>query len=179
MGLRSTDSQWGSLNKLLHWALFLAVLATFVAVNVAGSYERGTDERTWWMVMHRSFGLTAMLLMVIYLVLRPWTGRPHQHGALWQSRLSGLVHLGLILLVIGMPIAGLLMSQFAQREVSVFGWFAIPVVLGENSDLSSAIYNVHTNIAAPLIFVLILLHVGGALWHHVLDKDNTLKRMLK
>lgn len=179
MGLRSTDTQWGATNKLLHWALFLVVLATFVAVNIAGTYDRGTDERAWWMVMHRSFGLLAMLIMVVYLILRPWAGRPYQHGALWQSHLSTVVHLGLVLLVIGMPIAGLLMSQFAQREVSVFGLFAIPVVLGENRDLSSMIYDAHTKVAAPLVFVLILLHIGGALWHHFLDKDNTLTRMLK
>ncbi|MBZ2188881.1 cytochrome b/b6 domain-containing protein [Alcanivorax sp. JB21] len=179
MGLRSTDTQWGSLNKLLHWSLFLAVLMTFIAVNVAGTYERGADERTWWMMLHRSFGLTAMLLMGIWLVLRPWTGRPLQYGALWQAQLSRVVHWGLVLLVIGMPVAGLLMSQFGQREVSVFGLFVIPVLLAENKDLSSLIYNAHTNIAAPLIFVLILVHIGGSLWHHIFDKDETLTRMIK
>ena len=178
MGLRATDSEWGGVNKLMHWTLFILVIATFVAVNVAQGYERGTDERAWWMVMHRSFGITAMVLMLVWLVSRPWLGRPDQYGAKWQAMLSQVSHWGMILLVLGMPFAGILMAQFYASEVHVFNLFSIPVVLPENRDLGEMIYNMHTNVAAPLLAALILLHIVGAFWHHLIDKDNTLKRML-
>lgn len=178
MAMLSSDSQWGSLHKVLHWTLFLLVLATFVAVNIAQGYERGSEEKAWWMIMHRSFGVTAMLLMAAWLIVRISTGRPNQYGALWQARLSKVTHWGMVLLVLGLPLGGLLMSQFAGREVVIFHLFSIPPVLPESEALAKQIYTVHTEIGAPLLFVLILLHIGGALWHHFIDRDGTLRRML-
>ena len=78
-----------------------------------------------------------------------------------------------------MPIAGLLMSQFAQKPVNVFGWFEIPVVLAENEKLAGIIYEMHTHVAAPILVALVALHILGALWHHLFDKDDTLKRMIR
>lgn len=179
MTLRSTDTRWGVLNKLFHWSLFLLVVAIIVAVNMAEAQPKGSDAKAWWMVAHRSLGLTAMMVMLAWVILKPWLGRPHPYGALWQTRLATLVHWGMILLIIGMPIAGLLMSQFAQKPVSVFGCFDIPVVLAENEKLAGIIYGMHTRVAAPLLVGLVGLHVAGALWHHFFDKDETLKRMLR
>ena len=37
----------------------------------------------------------------------------------------------------------------------------------------------HYGIVGPYIFwVLILIHAGAAIWHHVVQKDDILKRML-
>jgi len=179
MSLRSTDTRWGVLNKLFHWTLFLVVVAIFIAVNMAEAQPRGSDAKAWWMIAHRSLGLTAMVLMLVWLATGLWTGRPYPYGALWQTRLATLTHWGMILLILGMPVAGLLMSQFAQKPVNVFGWFEIPVVLTENKELAGIIHEIHTHVAAPILVALVGLHVVGALWHHFFDKDETLKRMFR
>ena len=70
------------------------------------------------------------------------------------------------------------MSQFAGRPVSWFGVVEIPVWLDANKELAGQIKDVHAEILAPALFVLIIAHLLGALWHHFFDKDDVLKRML-
>lgn len=178
MPQQSLDNRWSATSKAFHWIAFLVIIAVFVTVNVAEGYERGSDEKIWWMMLHRSFGLVAMTLMVIWLLARLRIGRPDPYGARWQERLSWLTHWGMILLILGMPVAGLAMSQFAGRDVSVFGLFSIPAVIEPNRDIATQIHFVHTSIAAPLLATLVLIHIAGAFWHHFIDRDHTLKRML-
>lgn len=128
-------------------------------------------------MLHKSFGATVFVATVLLLVAHFKHGRPPVIGSGWQVRLSTLVHVGLIALLLGMPLFGLLMSQFGQRPVEIFGLFSIPVFLGENKELAGMIHTLHAKVAGPTFVVLVLLHIGGALWHQFVDKDDTLKRM--
>lgn len=178
MSLSNTDTRWGGLNKVMHWGIALVVILSISAVWYAGSLPKGDPGKGTWMMLHKSFGVTALALMVIWRIIRVKTGRPAPYGAIWQVRLAQVTHWGLILLVIAMPLAGILMSQVGGRDLVVFNLFTIPPVMAENKDLAGLIYTVHTKLAAPLLLFLIVAHVAGALWHHVFDKDETLKRMI-
>jgi superoxide oxidase len=178
MGLYSTETQWSSLAKALHWLIFLLILAALVAVNLAQTHESGSDERLWWMVWHLSFGVTAMILMVGWLVARRRIGRPLAYGARWQLRLSAVVHWAMVVLVIAMPLAGLLMAQFSGYPVMFYHLVPIPPLLPTNEALAEQILAVHTGVGAPLFALLILVHIIGSLWHQLVNKDRTLKRML-
>lgn len=178
MATNNPAARWGAANKLMHWVLALVVVLAFIAVWRAHSFEKGAPEIGYWMMLHKSFGVTALALMVLWRLMRVSTGRPAPYGAKWQVQLSQITHWGMIILVLAMPLAGLLMSQVGGRPVSVFGLFEIPVFMDKNKDLAGMIHSIHTKVAAPILLVLILAHVGGALWHHIIDKDETLKRML-
>lgn len=178
MNLRSTSTHWGSTAKAFHWVMFLVVLGAFIAVNVAHNFDKESSERATWMMLHKSFGVTALGLVVLWLVARLPIGRPDSLGALWQERLSLIVHWGIFLMLIGMPVGGLLMAQFAGRDVSVFGLFSIPAVLTPNQALAERVHQGHTEVAAPILVALLLVHILGALWHHWADRDDTLRRML-
>lgn len=177
MSLRSTSTHWGSAAKTFHWVTFLVVVGAFVSVNVAGGFEKETTERATWMMLHKSFGVTALGLVMLGFVER-FLGRPVPLGALWQDRLARLVHWAILLMLVGMPAGGLLMAQFAGVEVHIFGLFSIPVLLTPDKELAELVHQGHTQVGAPLLAGLIVIHVLGALWHHWIDRDDTLKRML-
>ncbi len=172
------DTQWHPVAKTLHWLLFLFVLAALVAVTVAHDHEAGSPERIGWVVWHLSFGITALVLMVAWLMARPRIGRPAPIGAPWQRRLASLVHWGMVALVIVMPLAGLLMAQFSGHPVSFYHLVPIPPLLPANEALAERILALHKSVGAPIFVLLVLVHIAGALWHHLVDKDVTLKRIL-
>lgn len=168
---------WSPSLKFLHWALFVVIAAAVTCVLIASGYERGDPAKGQLMFFHKSFGVTALALMIVWVITRLNTGRPPPIGQAWQSRLATAVHWAMVVLVLALPIAGLLMSQFAQQSVSVFGLFSIPIWLAEDKAAAKAIHTIHAGYAGPLLIALVTLHIIGALWHHFIDHDDTLTRM--
>ncbi|KAB0595063.1 cytochrome b [Castellaniella defragrans] len=174
----ATPTTWSPSLKFLHWSLFVIIAAAVVCVVAAGGYERGDPVKGQLMFFHKSFGLTALALMIAWVATRLNTGRPQPVGQSWQLRLASTVHWAMVVLVLALPLAGLLMSQFAQQSVSFFGLFSIPVWLDEDKAAAKAIHTVHAGFAGPILVGLVVLHTVGALWHHFIDRDGTLTRML-
>ncbi len=170
--------EWSGASKLLHWLLFAFVLAAFVAVNIAGSYERGDPEKLWWMRAHLSVGVSAMLLMITWLIVLAKQGRPPRGGAPWQILLARITHGGMAILVIAMPIAGISATLLSGYDVVLYGLITIPPFIAENKELAKQVLEVHKHVAAPAFATLILLHMAGTVWHALIDKDDTLTRML-
>ena len=59
----------------------------------------------------------------------------------------------------------------------VFGLFTLPNPVGANPALEAVMAWVHGGLAVLLV-VLLLLHVGAALKHHFVLRDDVLARML-
>lgn len=171
-------TSWSPTLKFLHWTLFVVIAAAVVCVIIASGYERGDPAKGQFMFLHKSFGVTALVLMIAWVLTRLNAGRPQPVGQAWQLRIATTVHWAMVLLILALPVAGLLMSQYAQQSVNVFGLFSIPVWLGEDKAMATAIHTVHAGFAGPILIGLIVLHMIGALWHHYIDRDATLARML-
>ncbi|WP_323000094.1 cytochrome b [Castellaniella sp.] len=178
MSNHTPTTTWHVSLRSLHWLLFFVIAAAVTCVLIASGYERGNPAKGLFMFFHKSFGVTALTLMIIWVIMRLNIGRPQPIGQTWQRRLSMTVHWAMVALVLALPLAGLLMSQFAQQSVSVFGLFSIPVWLDENKAAAKAIHTIHAGFAGPLLIALVALHAIGALWHHFIDHDATLTRML-
>jgi cytochrome b561 len=58
-----------------------------------------------------------------------------------------------------------------------WGTVRLPAVLGTNEALAETLVEVH-GWGSRVILVLVLLHVGAALRHHFILKDDVLRRML-
>ena len=177
MSLSNTTSRWGAFNKLMHWGLFLVLAGVFLTVNMAIDLERGDPTKGFLMMLHKSFAVTALLLMVIWRIKRAFSPRPFAYGAIWQVRLAQVTHWAMILFVLMIPVGGFLMSQFFGSPLVIFNVVTVPQLLPINEEIGGAIMSVH-RIAGPFLFFIILVHIAGALWHHFIDKDDTLKRML-
>ena len=88
------------------------------------------------------------------------------------------VHLLLYLLLFAIVISGYLISTADGRAIDVFGLFQVPAYplgLEGQEDIAGA---VHWYLALTLMG-LTGLHAAGAVKHHFIDKDETLKRMLR
>ena len=133
---------------------------------------------------HKQFGLLALLLVLLQLVLRARHHVPEAPASLksWARSLSKFAHRALYVLLIVVPLMGYSMSStFTQSDGVPFFFFGqLPELLPKNDRWFEVFQLLHRFLAYALL-VLIVLHVAGALKHRFLDKDadaDVLGRML-
>jgi len=83
----------------------------------------------------------------------------------------------LYLLLFVAMVSGYLISTADGSSVSVFGWFDVPSITGRIKGMEDTAGVVHYWVTLSVV-VLAGIHALGALKHHVIDRDNTLRRML-
>lgn len=94
----------------------------------------------------------------------------------WQEWMSKLVQRVLLASVVLMPISGMTGSLFGGRAIDMFGLVTIPAMT-KIEWLSDISYSLH-EVLAFLTAAAVVVHIAGALKHHIIDKDATLRRMI-
>jgi cytochrome b561 len=167
----------------LHWivaVMMLVLLATGIYME-----QTATHALYPW---HKSFGVLIVLFVVLRIFWRWQQGWPPpvRDYSAWEKRLSSIVHYLLIIGTVIMPMSGVMMSALGGHGVALFGLELVarnpdPVnpqeVIPLNAAVAGIAHTVH-EIAGYILVAGIWLHIIGALKHHILDKDGTLRRML-
>jgi cytochrome b561 len=128
--------------------------------------------------LHKSIGLTVLLLMVVRLAWRS-THRPPPLPPMpwWQAMAARGNHWLLYLLLFLQPLTGYLGSAFSGYPVRYFG-LVIPSWAAKNVALKDFLSVAHLATSWVLV-AAIALHVAAALKHHYADHDRLLWRMLR
>ncbi len=178
------QSRYSTVAILLHWTL--AVLLVIVVGLAWTADEVDRETRMALMGLHKPIGILIMLLSLVRLGWR-LTHRPPALNPDLKARekaLATLVHWGFYALLIIMPLTGWAMSS-GGRPIDMFGlfeWPALGFITGLEPEAREtareAFGEAHHLLAKAIIYVLVPLHVLGALKHQFLDKDNALARML-
>jgi cytochrome b561 len=136
------------------------------------------DLRSQIIGMHKAFGVIVVVLAVVRLAWRATHAAPALPSAMpgWEQLGAKLGHLALYGLMFALPIDGILMSQAGGRDVNVFG-FVLPTLVQKNDELKHFFGEGHELMAWVLAAVLVV-HVVAAVRHHVVLKDDVLRRML-
>jgi cytochrome b561 len=175
--MRSHISRYNGVAMTLHWLIALLIVLNFAAAWVAETLPR--PERMQIMAIHKSIGLTVLILTIARIAWRlthrpPPKQRSHQP---WERALAGAVHALFYVLMIGIPLTGWSMVS-AGGPVRVFGLFSMPALPVPTTDAAGdTFHDVHVKLAW-LMLALLVLHVLGALKHQFVDRDYTLGRMI-
>lgn len=165
--------RWPASSRLLHWISALLLLITWILMLVYGY----TDSKVY-IGLHKAFGMSVLFWTLARVVNRLFTKAPPPLPMpKWQVIISQLTHFALYALLIAMPIAGLLMSVYGGRPVDMFGLFEIPVFVTPDRSAARFYNDVHTDILWPMIIVFTLAHIGAALFHQFIMKDNLIGRI--
>ena len=176
--MSNTPNSWSPALKGLHWLIAIFILCAWASVELHEGYEKTDPMRSWWMVLHYSLGFSVLLLAMLRLYWRATHSRPTLYGSKFQKPVSLLVESLMYVIMLGMPLTGLLMRQFAGRDITLFWLFDVPSFVTKNVDLAKQFAFIHKEFLWNALLVLLVLHIGGALWHHFIVKDNTLRQML-
>ena len=172
------SSHYTTTAKSLHW--LMAVL--FFGMLGLGFYMQGlplSPEKLKLYSWHKWIGVTVFLLALIRITWRV----THQPPALPQNMprlMQVAAHAGhhmLYMLMFLIPLSGWLMSSAKGFQTVWFGILPIPDLLQKNKELGDLLLIVHVSLNYLFIAVLVG-HIGAALKHHFIDKDDILTRML-
>jgi cytochrome b561/polyisoprenoid-binding protein YceI len=192
MPLGNTRTSYGTVTKIFHWTIALMIMSMFplgwIAAELAEKIEAPdiatTDATITWAKLlfstHKTLGITIFALAVLRIIWAVSQPKPGLlNGDKWlESRLAETVHWLLYGSLVAVPLSGWV------HHAATTGYAPIWWPLGQNLPFVPKDTGV-AEITGALHFILqcvllgsIALHVLGALKHHVIDRDATLRRML-
>lgn len=171
--VNSNVSKWSVSSRVFHWISAILLLVTWVMILLYDNLDSNL-----YIGLHKSFGISLLFWMIARVINRLLTKAPPAAPMpKWQALLAHLTHFGLYALLIAMPMAGLLMTVYGGRPVDIFGLFQIPVFVTPDRGLARSYNDLHTDIIWPAIIAFTLIHIGAALYHQFVKKDNLIARM--
>ncbi len=160
----------------LHWLIAALIFSLFVIGWYFEALPKGS-ERSWFIALHKSLGITVFGLIVLRLVWR-LSHRPPplpRSMPLWEQKAAMLNHYILYALMFVQPISGYLSSSFSGYTTRYFG---IPLPQwGWKDETLNTIFNTIHVADAYLLFAVVTLHVLAAL-RHLFKQDGIFRRML-
>ena len=163
--------------RLLHWLMVMMFVSLFAAgLTMVSSLEPWQPSL---LALHKSFGLVALVLFLLRVCVKfsSKSVTPSGDDSKLQQMAASGVHFLLYCLMFAVPLTGILSQYFASKPISFFGIASIGVKSEPNIVLYGLFRELHSLLIA-VFALLIAMHVAGALYHHFIKKDDTLKRML-
>ena len=162
----------------LHWLIGLAIMVSLgVGLYMVDLSLSPTKLRLYsW---HKWAGVTIFSLVLIRCLWRITHPAPPLPDAMptWQRVTAEGTHYLLYALMIAIPLTGWLMSSAKGFQTVYFAVLPIPDLLNKNTALGETLNLVHRYLNY-LMIAIIGAHIGAALKHHFIDKDDILRRML-
>lgn len=127
---------------------------------------------------HKSFGLFVLILLIVRVGWR-WTNPVPMMGEnmpKWQVRVAEMTHFLLYFLMVAMPISGWVMSDAAGYSPRFFGLW-VPQIWVQDQTVVFWAKEVH-EIMGKMLIGLIVVHGGAAVFHHLIQRDDILLRMV-
>lgn len=176
---RNTSERWGRVSIALHWTI--AGLILLVQVPAGLTMDRvgpGLLQNILYDT-HKMTGLTVFALAVVRVIWRWANPVPVLPADLppWQAAAARWTHGLLYLLIFAMPVSGFLYTALDGFPVPLFYLTNLADLMPVNKPVAAVAKAVHLTLPWVLLAV-VLLHVAGALHHHLVRRDGVLRRML-
>jgi cytochrome b561 len=164
--------------KTLHWLITVLLLGLLGL----GFYMQGlplSPEKLKLYSWHKWAGVTVFLMVIVRLAWRVTHQPPPLPSAKprVQQWVAHAGHIALYMQMLSIPLSGWLMSSAKGFQTVWFGVLPLPDLVGKDQVLGALLLTVHQVLNLALVAVVIG-HVGAALKHHFVDKDDVLTRML-
>lgn len=175
--IMSAPTTYDPVAKSFHWLMAVLIIALWCVGISLDELPKG-DLRSQIIGLHKAFGVVVLALAVLRLAWRATHAAPALPATMpgWEQLAAKLGHLVLYGLMLAFPVSGILMSQSGGRDVNVFG-LILPTLLEKNEEMKHLFGEAHETLGLILAIVLVV-HVAAAIRHHVVLKDDVLRRML-
>ena len=169
--------------RLLHWAtaafLVAAVVLGFVMTAASSDTPALLAEKLRLYSWHKTIGVGILLLGLLRLARTLGLPRPPPLASHAPAEIAAAraVQTFFIVALVAVPVTGLLGHLTTPGGAPIWLWpIADDAPLADLERLQAVVKNIHLAFAFGLPAAL-ALHVAGALKHHFIDRDQTLRRM--
>ncbi|MFN4063029.1 cytochrome b [Azoarcus communis] len=162
----------------LHWLVALGLFGAFGL----GLYMTDLPLSPYKLKLyswHKWAGVSLFLLVLFRLGWRlghPPPPLPMSMPAILRV-IAHLTHALLYVLMIAIPLSGWLMSSAKGFQTVWFGLLPLPDLVAKNAELGDQLQWLHMTLNYALA-ALVIAHIGAALKHRFIDRDDILSRML-
>lgn len=169
MSLKSSSTRYGTMAIAIHWTTALAVILTFAA----GLTLANTGPSPGLLIAHIVLGDLVFLLTLLRLV---WWWVADKRPALpadqprWQQLAAHAVHAAFYVIIILMATSGITTILLSGAIPALLAGAPLP-------DFNGLIPRVAHGIMSRILLLLFVLHVGAALYHQFVRRDQLLARM--
>ncbi|MEQ1619140.1 MAG: cytochrome b/b6 domain-containing protein [Terricaulis sp.] len=196
--MSAAPSRYSAVAIVLHWAIAAAIV--FMVPLGWWMHQQaehgGAGEGLYRAFqLHKSVGLTVLALSVARLGWRLANPAPPlpAHMPAWEKLAASATHWAFYFLIVALPLSGWLYvsAQWSHEDnqplaVSThwFGLFRVPALFGlpeagnqVRAAVAEGAFTAHYLLAYASV-ALLALHVGAALKHQFVDRDDVLSRMV-
>ena len=173
LNILNSDQRYGLISIIFHWLMALIIIATFIlGLNLKHNFQYYYEV----LALHNSLGITIFLLAIFRVAWRFFNIKPNQlPNKVILMKLATLTHIFFYIIFFTLPITGYILTNL-QGDIVLFYGYGLPEVLEQNRGLKNYIHTIHDYVG-NILLILFSLHVLGALYHHLIKKDNTLRRI--
>ena len=170
--------RYGRASIILHWITLALLVGVYACIELRELYPRGSDPREALKTWHFMLGLTVFILVWVRLAARLIGTTPAIVPPVprWQRAIAVVVEVALYALMIALPLLGWLILSAEGDAIPFFG-LEFPALTAPDKPLAERVEEVHETLAT-IGYFLIGLHAAAALFHHYVQRDNTLRRMM-
>lgn len=175
----NTEERWGSVAIGLHWLVAALILLVQVPAGlVMLRVEPGALQNVLFNV-HKNVGLVIFALALVrvgWRFVNPVPALPPDVPG-WQERVAQLTHVILYALLFSLPISGFLYTAFGGFPVPLFMLWDLGALVPASEPRAEVWQAIHFW-SQWALYLVVALHVGGALQHHFIRGDVVLRHML-
>ncbi|SFS47480.1 Cytochrome b561 [Sulfitobacter marinus] len=184
MAISNTAIRYGGVTKFFHWLTALLIIALIGSGMFAEDLPYETQDqltqKAWFFSIHKTMGVSVFfvaLARIIWAISQPKPGLLNADKKL-ESWLAGTVHWVLYASLVIVPLAGWISHAAASGFAPIWWPFGqnLPLV-PKSTDVEHLFGAIHV-ISGKVLMGALFLHFAGALKHHFIDRDSTLRRML-
>jgi cytochrome b561 len=164
------------LQRVLHWFMAVCILSMlFIGVGMVSTVM---PKYLPLVAIHKTLGITILVLAVIRLAVRLRHGAPALPADLPEPMklAAQLSHYALYALMLVMPLIGWGMLSAGAYPVVVFGGLRLPAILPQSDRLHAWLWDAHFYLAF-VFFALVLMHLAAALFHALVRRDGVFETM--
>jgi len=167
---------------ILHWLIAVMIIGQLLGGKIMMWLDPAPLKFELFQ-LHKSFGFIILGLSILRLIWRLMHKAPALPDNLkpWERKAAKFTHVGFYAFIIGLPLSGWVMVSASTPRITtkIFKSIKVPDVPGiPRTETMETITKTAHEVLAYALAALILLHIGAALKHHFVLKDDVLSRML-
>ncbi|MDO9637429.1 MAG: cytochrome b/b6 domain-containing protein [Pseudotabrizicola sp.] len=185
MSARNSQRSYGRIARLFHWATAALILIAIPLGLVANRLPYDTAQqlalKAQVFSVHKTLGVVVFFVALGRILwtlfeTHPVPLHPERRLELWLAR---LVHWMLYISLVAVPLTGWVHHAAVTGFAPIWWPFGQSLPFVPQSEAVAATAGAAHWVFTKLMIASILLHIAGALKHHVIDRDDTLRRMTR
>ncbi|MEL6809322.1 MAG: cytochrome b/b6 domain-containing protein [Pseudomonadota bacterium] len=183
MPLTNTADRFGSVSKTFHWLTALGIIALMPLGIIANEMPYDTSEqladKAWMFSLHKTVGVAVFfiaLARIAWALSQPKPGLLHPDRKV-ETLAAETVHWLLYGSLVVVPLSGWIHHAATTGFAPIWWPFGQNLPLVPKSETVASVFGGTHWVLTKVLALSLFLHIAGALKHHVIDKDATLRRM--